>query len=785
MRLMQFSVLAFGLMLVSRVSAEDRIAKWLRAIDDGDAETRIEAIDRLAAQDWSPNSAQAAVIRPRLEPLLQDADLKVRGAVAYAYLAVRGQPELVESLLSQPDLGVAVSAAKALLAYTDRVEQPVAILAEAYARVNFDLAGSFLHMSPALARRVAHELLSLAEKDHDDLEQDQLPIRRAHWFILAALPELDAVHAPRLLKLSESSNRFHAEYATSLMARDLARLPEVQVALARLLNHTNSTVRQSAAVGLLSVTPDDARAWRVLSELLRSKYDDVSRAAAIALGDSGLSGRSVLTELFHGLIHEDRQHRVLFDDPLKHAGPSVVPDLMRFVAEQEKARKFPTGAWEQVFWILSHFGPAAISAMPVIERHVDRGNHDAIETLCKVGRDDERLLAPCLGVLKHGDERDRNKLIASLLETPPTIPAVREQLRIALSHLPKSTAPAVCMDVLRLRKRLGEEPDIITKGLIVELARAGGEHREFALKVSELLEDLGPAAAPALRGHLDQWLAKFPKDSSGSAVTALAALGSAAVPFLIDKLKDERPFVRDQACWALSEIGPQASGAVEALTALLDDEGLSRADDSEPVWLHAACALGEIGPSARPALPRLWERLNAPHRHAPSYVLGAVARIGGPADELLTHIQPYLDHRTPNLRALAVQIAIRAAPERPETRWIVEDYIRRLRHDGLRNGYSGFFSEVQMDIEGLVQALVDEPEVGRQAIPELQRLFDAPFLGTRARCEAAFALAKLDPHNSPPLDYLKRLSRKRHLDERIDAEEALEKLGIPRPDNER
>ena len=178
MRLMQFTVMVIGLMLVSRVSAEDRIAKWLRAIDDGDAETRIEAIDRLAAQDWSPNSAQAAVIRPRLEPLLQDADLKIRGAAAYAYLAVSGQPELVESLLSQPDLGVAVSAAKALLAYTDRVEQPVAILAEAYARVNFDLAGSFLHMSPALARRVAHELLSLAEKDHDDLEQDQLPIRR-------------------------------------------------------------------------------------------------------------------------------------------------------------------------------------------------------------------------------------------------------------------------------------------------------------------------------------------------------------------------------------------------------------------------------------------------------------------------------------------------------------------------------------------------------------------------------------------------------------------------------
>jgi hypothetical protein len=52
-----------------------------------------------------------------------------------------------------------------------------------------------------------------------------------------------------------------------------------------------------------------------------------------------------------------------------------------------------------------------------------------------------------------------------------------------------------------------------------------------------------------------------------------------------------------------------------------------------------------------------------------------------------------------------------------------------------------------MDVEGLVQALIDQPEVGRRAIFELQRLFDAP-LGTRARCEVAFALAKFDPHNS-------------------------------------
>jgi hypothetical protein len=46
---------------------------------------------------------------------------------------------------------------------------------------------------------------------------------------------------------------------------------------------------------------------------------------------------------------------------------------------------------------------------------------------------------------------------------------------------------------------------------------------------------------------------------------------------------------------------------------------------------------------------------------------------------LMLVIQPYLDHSRPNLRAFAVQIAIRAAPECPETCQVVEDYIRRIR----------------------------------------------------------------------------------------------------------
>ncbi len=721
-------VVALSCMLVCPAPAEDRIERWLSAIDGSDEGTRVAAINRLGSHNWSTERPEAAAVRARLEPLLQDADPKVCQATAYAYMAMGGRPELVEPLLQHSDIEVASSAAKALLAYSDRVEQPVATLVKAYTQYHIEAVTAFGQMSPTLTLPVMHELLSLAEKDSDELEPvDELPLRQVPWIILGTSFVMDASLAPRLLKLSESTNRMHVLMATMLMGRDLAQLPEVQVAFVRLLTHTDIGVRQSAALGLLVTQQADARAWSVLREQLRSSDDEVSLSVAIALGESGVNGRPVLAELFHGLLHEDRQYRVYFRDPLENVGPTVIPELLRFVAEQEDAKRFPEEAWEQVLWVLAHFGPAAASALPIIERHVELGDQEAIETLCKVGRDDQRLLVACLRVLKHEEERDRKKLIESLLETPPTVPTVREPLRIALRQLSKSTDSKFCEDVERLRKLLGDEKEVVTK---------------------------------------EQ------QDASDAALVAS----------LIDKLKDENEKVRDQACWSLGDLGPNASGAVGALTELLEDEAVPRPEYSEPVWLHAACALGKIGPSARSSLPQLLERLKAPDQHAASYVLGAVARIGGPADELLPRIEPYFDHNDARLHAKAVEIAIRVTPERPETWRVAADYNRRVRHNGLRTEMFGLDS---IGVDDVIQTLIDQPEAGRHAIPELQRLFNAPFLDSKLRCQAAYALVKLDSQNPQPLDYLQRLSQRRDFDQRYEAEQALEKLGIPKSTSKR
>ena len=95
---------------------------------------------------------------------------------------------------------------------------------------------------------------------------------------------------------------------------------------------------------------------------------------------------------------------------------------------------------------------------------------------------------------------------------------------------------------------------------------------------------------------------------------ALRRIGSAAVPVLISRLKDEDAKTRLEAAESLGSIGPAAAAAVPALITLLKDERKVliaeavqaewgfEADYTPEVRRCAVEALGRIGPAAMPAL---------------------------------------------------------------------------------------------------------------------------------------------------------------------------------------
>lgn len=102
-----------------------------------------------------------------------------------------------------------------------------------------------------------------------------------------------------------------------------------------------------------------------------------------------------------------------------------------------------------------------------------------------------------------------------------------------------------------------------------------------------------------------------------TAADALARIGDAAVPSLVETLQDPDREVRAQAARALARMGPRAEPAIPALIAALNDS------DKE-VRMGAARALGQIGPAAAEAVPDLIQALKDP-RNKPAEATEAAA----------------------------------------------------------------------------------------------------------------------------------------------------------------
>ena len=95
---------------------------------------------------------------------------------------------------------------------------------------------------------------------------------------------------------------------------------------------------------------------------------------------------------------------------------------------------------------------------------------------------------------------------------------------------------------------------------------------------------------------MEKALAGADETTAQHALDAIAALGPAAVPRLIDALKHNK--LRAQIAYALGQIGPPAAPATGELAKLLSS------NDSR-VITEAALALAKIGPAAAAGMPLL------------------------------------------------------------------------------------------------------------------------------------------------------------------------------------
>src|SRR5207302_6340773 len=101
---------------------------------------------------------------------------------------------------------------------------------------------------------------------------------------------------------------------------------------------------------------------------------------------------------------------------------------------------------------------------------------------------------------------------------------------------------------------------------------------------------------------------------------------------------------------ALRGYGPLAEPAVAKLIELLDDPHMAT---------MAANALGEIGPAARQAIPRLITALRQEHSLARADYASALGKFGNDAKEAIPDILPLIQDPHPDVRKTA-ETAVRS-----------------------------------------------------------------------------------------------------------------------------
>lgn len=173
------------------------------------------------------------------------------------------------------------------------------------------------------------------------------------------------------------------------------------------------------------------------------------------------------------------------------------------------------------------------------------------------------------------------------------------------------------------------------------------------IAASQALEEIGPAAKPAVPNLLNQALHDPVLYAGTTAAGALAKIDLAAARQVMTAnlaaLQDPDTQRRRTACAMLGSLGPVAKPAVPALAAVLGDEQAT-------VRMHAVGALGEIGipsPLVIPALTKALDDAAPPVRHR---ALTQFAFAIPPTESVMPRLKELTQDKDRTVAALATSV---------------------------------------------------------------------------------------------------------------------------------
>ena len=550
-------------------------SEWALANNDTDISSVIEKLNHSdenvrkdAAYTLGKLGPNAKIAIPLLIETLKDEKVDVREAAVYA-LGCIGQeaktivPALID-LLKDENFGVRKTAVSAL--------------------GNIGVAAI-----PAILNALKDEIGS------SSLLGEEKPIEKAARKIFKRIGS-DAV--PALVKaLKDDTVRLAAIDALGFVGQEAkSALP----ALIEVLKCENADVLHATADALRKIALERGTVNLIIDILIKAlknkNYDNIRREAAFALSHFFPENRTAVPALTEALkdenvnVRRNAAHSLVY---MFHREETVIPVLVEALKDEDV--DVCITAMED----LGRIGSSAKVAVPILLELLRNKNttirRHAVYALVSISTEVEPAIPVLIEALKDKNEYYHRQMAAYTLgkigqKAKAAIPTLIDDMLIDNDDIMRNAAVFALRDIGVI-----SVPAILDV-LEDEISKPGGfsgEENHIEDAAGNVIKGIGANAVDILTESL--------KDNSirCAAAYALGLLGAdakAAVPILIEALKDKKTDFRTNVIQTLGNIGSEANTAVPILIELLKDDNVR--------WC-AIDALGNIGSASKIAVPTL------------------------------------------------------------------------------------------------------------------------------------------------------------------------------------
>jgi HEAT repeat protein len=343
---------------------------------------------------------------------------------------------------------------------------------------------------------------------------------------------------------------------TRLGSQASSAVPE----LTRKLSSHFLQARIAAAEALTAIGPAAASAVPALITGLSDSYADARQAMAVCLGQLGPAAEPAIPALVRLLADRQARVREAAELALERLGPVTIPALIALLEARDAERK---ETWQAAKDKVSNWSPHPLPGIAVIERDkfINNMYWATYEIVADLTSPEIAQLSVLQLLGKFGP--------AAADAVPAIVPALADP------------NPGVVSAAAEILGQIGPLADYAVPSLLKVLAYENETLRKTAAAALHRIDDewAYQPTAVEMRTTLVRQLCGE-KEHSEIAVYALALMGTAAVPALIEVLDSDDYVARINAASALGRIGAEAGAATSVLTKATHDKNSLVCDEA-------------------------------------------------------------------------------------------------------------------------------------------------------------------------------------------------------------